>query len=292
MILNPASGKGGAKAREEVEEALKHHAASYRIEETTPERGAGEIAREAVADGATEIVVGGGDGTVMAAVNGIGAGSRANLAILPLGTANLIAAGLGLPRRLPAAIEAALDAEPRAVDLGRCGEEFFVLGAGLGIAECFIRDTDSHEKKLLGPLAYVYSMCGEIGTKACRYEISLDDGPARTEWAVAIVVVNIANMGGRVRFAPGAKLDDGMLDICLLRRFGLGDAARMGWCLLRGRPDDCLAADFLKARRIEIVADPPHRVQLDGDPGEIETPVTIEAIRPGIAIRGVAADAM
>ena len=123
VILNPASGSSDDGYRAGIEESLRARGAEFEIRETTPERDGRVLAREAQAEGAALVLACGGDGTVTAAINGLGAaepgGQRAALGIVPGGTANLVAAALGIPTEVEAAVAAALEGKEREIDLGR-----------------------------------------------------------------------------------------------------------------------------------------------------------------------------
>jgi diacylglycerol kinase family enzyme len=122
-IVNPKSGSAGDDFRGTVEAALQERAIEFEIRETTLERGGDILACEAVEQGATHILACGGDGTVMACVNGVGKAKKtATLGIVPGGTANLLATALQIPRGdIDGAIGALVAGEDRIIDLGQCG---------------------------------------------------------------------------------------------------------------------------------------------------------------------------
>ena len=312
VILNPASGtvKNASKDgsgdespfRERVEAALRARGASFEVRETTPEVGADVLAREAAREGARSLLVCGGDGTVMSAVNGLNSGQeeveaapgegpepeedeRPILAIVPGGTANLLAAALEIPTDIEEAIEVALTGVERAVDLGRCGRHVFALGLGLGLTEKLISQTSAREKETLGKLAYAKAMLSEIGARPTRFRFRLDDEPEQTSNGVGIVIANAGTIGGGLKFAPDALMDDGRLDLCILHRFDLRDVARMaGKMLLRSLPED-RAVTFLQGARIEILSEPPLDLQVDGEEVEESTPLTAQVLPGALRVR-------
>jgi YegS/Rv2252/BmrU family lipid kinase len=311
VILNPASGtvknesKSGAAEspfRERVEAALKARGAQFEIRETTPEIGADVLARQAAHEGEVRILVCGGDGTVMAAVNGLSFGQdeahaapgegadpesdeRPVLSIVPGGTANLIAAALEIPTDIEEAVEIALTGVERDIDLGRCGPHVFALGLGLGLTEKLISKTSAREKETLGKMAYAKAMLREIGADPTRFRFQIDDGPEQTSSGVGIVIANAGRIGGALHFAPDALMDDGVLDLCILHRFEWRDVARMVAKMLVGSLPEDRAVTFLQGKTIKILSEPPLDLQIDGEEVEESTPLTAEVLPGALRVR-------
>lgn len=288
-ILNPASGSSDDGFREAVVGALDAGGAEYELRETTKERDGAALGREARAEGAAQVLACGGDGTVMAVVNGLGANEEGKppvtLSIVPGGTANLIAAALGLPTDVEEAVRVALEGEERDIDLGRRDETLFVLGIGIGLTERLVSQASSEAKEKVGRWAYVFAMLKEIGARPHRFELVLDDGKRVQDRGVAVVIANTGEMGHGMRFAPDARLDDGLLDVCVLRRFEVLDLLRIGARTLLGGLREDRALAFHQARRVELLADPPLEVQIDGEPVEAKTPIVAEALRGALRVR-------
>jgi diacylglycerol kinase family enzyme len=97
---------------------------------------------------------------------------------------------------------------------------------------------------------------------------------------VALVIANAGEISGKLQFAPDAKMDDGLLDVCVLRRFYFRDALRMGWQTLFGDIRADRAVEFYQAKRAEITSNPPLDLQIDGEEVEERTPLVAE-VRPG-----------
>jgi len=290
IILNPASGSSGDNLRAAVETSFERHQADYVILETTPETGGRELAAKAVGEGATHIVACGGDGTVMAVVNGIGETAKPGeepavaMSIIPRGTANLLAAALGIPTDLDDAIDVVVKGRERIIDLGRCGEYLFALGLGLGLTERFVSQSSAREKEKLGVFAYVRALVRELGARPNRFSFKLDDGAEKQDRGVSLGVLNIGQIGS-VPIAPDAKMDDGLLDVFILHRFYFRDVLRMVGRILRGKLNEDRAISFHQARRIEITSDPPLDLQIDGDPVELTTPLIVEVLPRALRVK-------
>jgi len=289
-IVNPKSGSAGDDFCGAIQAALEARGVSHEIRATTAERGGDVLAREAIDAGATNIIACGGDGTVMACVNGLGqigggADTRATLGIVPGGTANLLATALEIPRGdIEAAIETIISGHDTVIDLGRCGENLFALGVGLGLTERLVSKASAKEKKVIGKWAYVRAMLTELGTRPTSFELMLD-GRAVREHGVALVVANAGEIGGKLNFAPDAQMDDGVLDVCVLRRFHFRDAVRMLWKTLFADIREDRAVEFYTAESIEITTDPPLNLQIDGEEVDQQTPLGIKICPKALKIR-------
>lgn len=312
VLLNPASGtvkstsgdaaSDGPSFRERVESAFEKQGARLEICETTIEIGADELARQAAREGVKRLVVCGGDGTVMAAVNGLhegqdesgrgpGEGERPQqderpvLSIVPGGTANLLAAALEIPTDIEEAVEIALSGVERAIDLGRCGEHVFALGLGLGLTEKLVSQASAREKESLGKLAYAKAMLRELGARPTSFRFQIDGAPEQKSRGVGIVVANSGRIGGALHFAPDALMDDGLLDLCILHRFDIRDAARMMAKMLVGSLPEDRAVTFLQGKSIKILSEPPLDLQIDGEEVDESTPLEAHVLPGALRVR-------
>lgn len=306
VIINPASGSSDDDFRALVESELKERGAEFEMLETDPEKGGEDVARNAIANGATHLIACGGDGTVMSVVNGMGkeeakerkalTGDEAApepvspesepvLSIVPGGTANLLAGALGIPTDTAEAIAIAVAGEERQIDLGRCGEHLFALGVGLGLTERLVSQASAEEKEKIGKLAYVKAMLREMGDKPTTFTFKLDDNKEQRARGVAIVIANAGQIGAGLSFAPDAEMDDGVLDLCILHRFYFRDVLRMAWRSLWGNLPEDRAVSFFQAKRIEIQSDPPLDLQVDGEVVDMTTPLVTQVLPRALRVR-------
>lgn len=297
-IINPKSGSAGDDFRERVEEALKAGGGEYEVLETTPEKGGNELAQQAIKNGARHLLACGGDGTVMSVVNGIGASGLADaqekpqvtLSIIPGGTANLLAGALKIPTSIEEAAKVAVEGQDFPLDLGTCGKHWFALGLGVGLTEKLVSQTSAKEKEKLGKLAYAKAMLRELGMKPHRFTLKLNDDAEFIQAGVAIVVANAGEIGGGLKFAPDAKMDDGVLDVCILRRFYFRDVLRLTWRSILGTMPDDRAVNFYQAKRVEIKSQPPLDLQIDGEEVDQEVPLVAQVVPHAILVRVPAPD--
>jgi YegS/Rv2252/BmrU family lipid kinase len=284
VILNPKSGSSGPDFRAQIEAALQGNSASYEIRETQPDVSAAELARAAAQEGATHIIAAGGDGTIMSVVNGLGREGGAKLSIIPGGTANLLATALGIPADPEKAVQVALTGQEQVLDLGECGDKLFALGLGLGLTEKLVSQASAEEKEKLGRLAYLKAMLEELGARPSRFKFQLDDNEPQLAAGVAAVVANAGDIGGGLHFAPDAKMDDGLLDLCILHRFYWRDFVRLIWRGLRGDLPEDRVVSFYQAKKIRLEATPPLDLQIDGEVVDMQTPLEAKVRPKGLRV--------
>lgn len=205
----------------------------------------------------------GGDGSVRDAAEGL-AGSATALAAVPAGTVNIWAREAGLPGGLRGALDAHLGGQVASVDLGRANGRPFLLMAGVGWDAAIARRVSKRLKRFVGDAAYLaqgLAMLPGLRTRFARWEA---DGAAREASLALLVVSNTSLYGGRVRFSPGAVVDDGLLDVTALCPASPLEVATMSYRLLR--------TDLAGHRRVYtdrvrelFVETPGLPVQLDGD---------------------------
>lgn len=277
---------------------------------TSPTDAGQAVTGEAVATGASVVLAAGGDGTVRAVAEAL-RGGTVPLALLPVGTGNLLARNLDLGLgNLDASVATAFDGADRTIDLGiaritREGgsteEHAFLVMAGLGLDAKMIARTDAKLKKAVGWLAYVDAgmrALPELGPVRMRYRV--DGQPARTLTAHTLIVGNCGSLPGGILLIPDAEPDDGILDVVALKPRG-----RFGWLrvwnklawengVLRksaaGRRIIDLRADvkdvaYFRGRSLDIELDTPEEFQLDGDEFGAVTAVTCFADRGALTVR-------
>lgn len=234
LITNPTSGKGkGGRARDVAASRLR--AAGHDVRDLVG-RDAEEalsLTRQAVADGAQAVVAVGGDGMVHLAVQAV-AGTGVPLGIVPAGTGNDVARYVDLPRKDPAAaadrIVAALAAgdDPqhhRVLDLARAGDRWFttVLAAGF---DAIVNERANAMTWPKGQMRYNVATLAELRTfRPLPYTLVVDGVEHRFE-AMLVAVGNGPSFGGGLRITEGALLDDGLLDVVIIKPMSKLDLIR------------------------------------------------------------------
>jgi len=214
FLVNPASGRGTGRAHLD------------RIRVLASKLGAGlcvsrkvgdlaEQARRAADDGVERLLVAGGDGTMHHAIQGL-AGTPCALGVIPLGSGNDLAGTLGIPPDLEVAVDRAVRGEIRRIDLARVGETFCVSYAGVGFDSEVTRY--ANETKILrGPLIYFYAVIHTLITFVPPRMRVVHDGGVFEGKVMFAVVNNLPRFGGGMRIAPEARIDDGLLDLVIVK---------------------------------------------------------------------------
>jgi diacylglycerol kinase (ATP) len=193
--------------------------------EVSKSKCAPEEVRRALEEGADLIFVWGGDGMVQRCVDVL-AGSKAALAIVPAGTANLLASNLGIPRHIESAVEIGLEGARTKLDLGRVNGERFATMAGAGFDARVIHDADIDVKRRLGRMGYVFAVSKNLHAEPFDAEIEVDG----TDWfhghASCVLFGNVGHLFAGMSVFDCAQPDDGMLDVGVATPEGLVEWAR------------------------------------------------------------------
>jgi len=168
--------------------------------------------RHAVKKGATVVFAWGGDGLVQRCVDAL-AGSDVSLAILPAGTANLLATNLGIPRSIARAVRIGLRGRAHPLDVGVMNGERFAVMAGTGLDALIMNDVSRSDKQRLGRLAYVRSGVKAMQAGRVRMKIRVDGAVWFKGMASNVLVGNVGTIAGGITVFPDASASDGKLEI-------------------------------------------------------------------------------
>lgn len=169
-------------------------------------------ARQAMAHGADVVFVWGGDGTVQRCIDAL-AGTGAVLAILPAGTANLLATNLGVPKALAEAVHVGLYGYRRPLDTGTVNGEHFAVMAGAGFDALLIRDADKGLKDRIGRAAYLWTGAKNLNAARARAVIAVDGKRFFKGRVSCVLIGNVGKVIGGVQAFDGARPDDGRLEL-------------------------------------------------------------------------------
>jgi YegS/Rv2252/BmrU family lipid kinase len=288
LIVNPAAGGGRAgRVAPAVERALRAHGLSVRRADTRDLAHARELAAEA-AGGGEMIVALSGDGMIGALADALRDVPDAVLGVAPGGRGNDLARVLGIPDDAEAAAAIVAAGHTQPVDLGLVREAGDEDGgrAFVGIASAGF-DSDANRiandaPSWLGGLVYVYGALRALAAwRPARFEIELDPPGQRHAFsAFSVGAANSKAYGGGMHAAPGALLDDGLLDVVVLESVGkLAFLTRILPKVFRGTHVHEAGVKVFRARKIALSADRPFTMYADGDPiGDL--PVRVRAL-PG-----------
>jgi diacylglycerol kinase (ATP) len=267
VIHNPTAGWRRRRRLRAVLEALADHGCAVTLRETTCRGDAETFARAARAEDYDRVVVAGGDGTINEAINGL-LDRRLPVAVVPMGTANVLAAEMGLrarPRDIAAAI---VDGMASRVVLGRLrGPDRkvrrFSMMAGIGFDAHVVARVNVVLKRWTGKFAYVAASLAQLVEDPGRvYDVVVD---GRRYRAASAIVAKGHFYGGRFVVAPAARLDQPDLHVCLFRNAGRLHVVRYALALMTGQLHRLSDVTLLRARRVEIAGPAGEPVQVDGD---------------------------
>lgn len=307
-MLNPVAGRSDSDV---VRRALERHSrgGSWRVEvyETTGEERVAEVVHAAVERGFDLFVAAGGDGTVSAVIDGL-ADTDIPLGIIPVGTGNALAHELGVPLDLDGALRllmgehAVLDIDAMqadvasdarmmntvdgdrasAVQASSVGARLFVLSLSVGVSALMMRDTNPEDKRRLGVVAYSWTGLRKLlGWQPHHFTLEVD-GQERRLRASEVAVVNSGALGDpSLRWGSHIHLNDGRLDVCIIRAWNAIDYLRLAWRVLLGQQRQDAGIRYLRAeQRVVVSARQPLPVQADGE-FVGRTPVQVDLL-PGV----------
>lgn len=214
-VCNPRAG-GGAYRRDLgcIVAALGDLGFAVDERHTAASGDATALARDGVAAGYDVVCAVGGDGTVNETINGL-AGSEVPLAIVPTGTVNVLAMELGIPLDPPDAVRVIGRESVSWIDLGRAGERYFALMAGVGMDAQVVARMNPLLKKTLKEAAF--ALQGALTYFTHEEPLLRVECAETTVEGYFAVFGNAANYGGTFGITPLADMRDGLLDVCVLK---------------------------------------------------------------------------
>lgn len=269
------------------------------LETTVEDPGVGQ-AREAVERGAKLVVAVGGDGTVRAVAEAL-VHTEVPMAMLPLGTGNLLARNLDIPVGDPAAaVTVALDGTDRTIDVGWVKvarwaqadaedpdeqvtgpaadpdpdrEHIFLVIGGVGFDAAMVASTDEDLKARVGWIAYFVAGAKHLHGRRSRVRVRLDGRAWQDLRLRSLLVGNCGKLPGGLQLLPDALLDDGWLDVAAIDTRGgvagwaqlLGEVVLQGFGMHNPLPTRIGRIDHTRAQTVELVLSGGEHVQLDGD---------------------------
>ena len=286
VIMNPRAGHARTeRLRRRLEQLFARHGALIDVALTEAPGHATLLAREAAAAGYRTVVAVGGDGTLAETAAGL-AGTPSRMALIPRGTANQVAANLGIPRNVDAAVQVALYGREVQLDVGSIDGRVFALAAGAGFDAAVMARATAELKEKWGFGAYIYATLMEAVTAPRTHYRIVADG---NELHVRAMSVLIANVGALYTTFPPVRMPitpepdaawrDGLFDVVILEPNNLPQfAGVLARIAVRGFGGEGLL--HLRAREVSVEADPVVACQIDGDPAG-STPF-VATVLPGM----------
>jgi diacylglycerol kinase (ATP) len=268
IVYNPAAGQSPdlKTTLDRVANLWRDLGWQVQIAATTAPGDATTKAQAAAQSGYNAVIAAGGDGTVNEVMNGL-VGTDTALGVLPLGTVNIWAREMGLSMDMLKAADSLGKSELTKIDVGMAGNRYFLLMAGIGFDAAVTATVRSEEKKLLGAIAYVKQAIQIAWNfRGVRLKLRIDGKRVRGK-ILMVIVGNSQLYGGVIKFTAHATIDDGLLDVCVIKGRGMLSAPRRLISIFARHYNRDPQVKYYQAKQVEIrrkrgKALP---VQVDGD---------------------------
>jgi diacylglycerol kinase family enzyme len=284
-LVNRAGGRGGEDSRDRVAAALRKAGVAAEVEAVRPDRLAAR-ARAAVEAGAELVIAAGGDGTV-SAVAGALAGTRAALAILPLGTLNHLARDLGIAFDLDSAAAVVAAGHSRLIDVARLDDLLFVNNSAIGLYPLFVADREGQQR--LGRSKRLAMFVAGLRTLLRfhhhRLTLTVNDGRSRT---IETPLLFVGNNDYRLDLGAAGhrdSLSDARLDVIVMRRIG-----RAGFfiAMIRALAGRSLPGDMIKLDDVQRLTVASRRscltVSVDGETRRLAPPLAYRIVPAALRV--------
>ena len=216
-ICNPTAGHGrGRRVGRMIEEMLRAQKRPCRLMETDHPGHATQLAREASEAGAEMVIAVGGDGTAYETAQGL-LGRHTPMAIIPAGTGNDFVKTIGIPAEPKAALSHVLSCQPQKTDVGMINDRMFLNEIGTGFDVMVLDYTLKAKKFARGLLPYLYGVLQAMFRfRAMEITYTIENGEKQQQRAFVMAAANGGYIGGGIRIAPDAQVDDGCLDVVVV----------------------------------------------------------------------------
>lgn len=281
FIVNPISGTGKQKKLNAIlAKALDYNQFSQTIVYTEHAGHATELSRKAI--GQYDIVIAvGGDGTVNEVVKGL-AGSQTIMGIIPVGSGNGLARHLNIPMKMEEAVKVINKQLVERIDTVKINNELSVNVSGVGFDAHVAHKFSKNGKR--GSIPYVKIAATEFQQyKTQAYKIVADGKPMFRN-AFMISLANSTQFGNNALISPEAKIDDGLVDICIMSEFPKVEAPALAARLFNRTMHKSKFIEIVRARKVEIDTNHPIVCHIDGEPVVFDDMLDIEVQPASLSI--------
>lgn len=232
------------------------------------------------------VLVAGGDGTVDSVVNAMmNRGIDLPIGILPVGTANDFGKFIGIPSDVTNACNQILESEPKAVDIGKINDKYFINVASSGLFTDVSQKTDLNLKNTIGKLAYYLKGIEEIPNFR-RLKVHLKSKEVDFNGEMYLILVFNGQTAGNFKLATRADVNDGYLDVIMIKAVPIIEILPLFIKILKGEHLDSDKVIYFKTDDILIESEEDIVVDIDGEKGP-DFPLRIRCIKGGIKVLGI-----
>jgi diacylglycerol kinase (ATP) len=282
LIVNPTSGRGrGAKVAEHVSRILKVRGVAHELCLSATSEEPAQLAQAAIRDHCQRVVTIGGDGLVHQVANVL-VGTDVTLGIVPAGTGNDFARGLGLPLDVEKAVDVIVDGVEKRVDVGQANDRYFFSIAVLGLAAAVNRRANQFKRFRVNALYTAVTIASVFLDRPQRFTIQYD-GQTRECYSWLIAIGNTWSSARGMALVPAAQPDDGILDLCIVNGMGKFELLYTFPRVFAGRHIYATGIETLRGREITVSAESLHEFFADGEyVGRL--PVTFRAVPQALKV--------
>ena len=285
VVLNPIAGNVNLEeVYRYLERFMTEQKWSYEFYETTGHTDLGAVVQEKIKAGATLVIAVGGDGTLSEVANGL-VHSPVLLALIPLGTGNVIAHELGIPLNLEEACQLLIrDHKIRHLDVMQVGSRYFISHISMGVYSLIVEEIKPDQKRRFGRMIYLWEAIRKLmGKNSWRFEVQVDEQTLSVR-ASLILVANAGSVGlYALQWGQHISPDDQYLTVCIIKGRSIIAYLNLLWNMARNRHYLDENMIYLNARqKITIKTAQPLPVRADGDiigRSQVEIQVVPAAVR-------------
>jgi YegS/Rv2252/BmrU family lipid kinase len=264
FIVNPRSGKRNSEKFISIIKATLGNKLNYEFGLWTNINEFNLLAERLKKENFTDAIAVGGDGSVNLVAQTI-LGTDITLGIVPAGSGNGLARSIGMPMNTSEAVELIAKGNIKIMDTAEVNGHSFFCTSGVGF--------DAHIGGLFANLknrglkAYLKLIVRELmGYKPQLYTVK-SDGVEIQKKCFFITVANAGQFGNNFYISPGAKLNDGLFNVVMVRPFRIIPGLAMVWKITRGRADKSKYIETFACKNLTIIREKEGSVHFDGEPG-------------------------
>lgn len=286
FIYNPYSGEGAIL--KDIDKIIDmHQKEGYTVVPYRIQKGIDVVnALDEIDEFYKYILIAGGDGTIDTVVNAMkNKGIELPIAVLPVGTANDFAKFLGMTNNIKDSVKQILNSKPVKVDLGHVNDKYFVNVLSTGLFTDVSQKTDTTLKNTLGKFAYYIKGIEQLPNfRGLNVKITAN-GEVYDSPMYLMLVFNGQTAGG-FKIALDAKMDDGLLDVLILKSCHIPEFIHVFFKFMMGEHTDDPRVEYIKAEEILIETTEDIVTDIDGEKGP-DFPLRVSCIKGGIEVLGI-----
>lgn len=265
IVINPVSGNGESlKLKEKILEYFDEAKISYDIIVTNYIGEAEKIAGEIDESKYSELIIVGGDGTIVETVNGI-VGKNINLGIIPAGTGNDFARAINSDMKFDEVMKAIIKGKTISADIGTVNDKFFLNVTGFGIDSYILQNLVKIKKIFKGSFSYTVSTFYTLSSyKNKHVKITIDNKKFERD----IMLVSICNgkyFGGGMKISPDSKVNDGEFELFIVNKMSKLKFMIVFWKVFKGTHLSVNEVEIFKGKSFTIESDVDIPVNVDGN---------------------------